>query len=388
MDAAPLHAAQVPQALEAAARALTEALAEAAQAVSGDGAAPAGTAVHALDGLGRLLQSQGLAERLLGQAQAAAPHEPSGAPLAAADPAAQAAGLQNLARPPLPTGEAAQQPQPGAEPQAPTAEGGSNDFSLPDALLVPALLVGLQVDPGVGWGLPQPQPLQERARTQETQEEHETGRQRGREDAEADGPPQEQDEADHKDTPPAPPLVFDAADARLDRLLHSLHAALCAADAPPALRAAAEQWQRGRGVVVAFPQSAPPQGAAWVYVLAPQATTGPGGATVRLGGACFEARLQWRDLPRSAHWCHVRVVKEHHPRHGRRLVAADASQDGVCAVQLGPVLAERRSPSAVTLRIAAARSFWDALGVQWSALLVVSSLALAGGAGLAGGESL
>jgi hypothetical protein len=60
-------------------------------------------------------------------------------------------------------------------------------------------------------------------------------------------------------------------------------------------------------------------------------------------------------------------------------VAADASQAHVCGVQLGPVLAERRPPCAVTLRIAAARSFWNALGVQWSALLVVCSLPLAGG---------
>jgi hypothetical protein len=377
MDAAPLHAAR--DALAAAAQTLAEAAGPAAEGEAESGPAPGAAtgstarATAAPDGLGRLLQREGLAERLLGPAQAAAAQEPSGAPLAAADPAAETATLQSFARPPV-SAEAAP-PRPDEAPAIPVAKGSAGDFALSDAQLAPALLVGLQVDAGYAWTLPQPQPLQERARTQES----DTGREPG------ERPPQDavDEEAPAEDAgppagPPAAPLVFDTADARLQALLRALHAALCATDAPPALRAAAEQWQRGRGVIVACPQAAAPQGAAWAFVLAPQAMAGHHGATVQLAGPCFEARLQWQDAPRGARWCHARLVKEHHPRHGRRLVAADASQAGACGVQLGPVLAERRPPCAVTLRVAAARSFWNALGVQWSALLVVSSLPLAG----------
>jgi hypothetical protein len=383
MDAAPMHAAR--DALAAAAQALAEAAGEAVDAESGSTPGPAAGGIArstpAPDGLGRLLQREGLAERLLGPAQAAAVQEPSGAPLAAADPAAETAMLQSFARPPV-SAEAAP-PRPDEAPAMPVAEGSAGDFALSDAQLAPALLVGLQVDADYAWTLPQPQPLQERARTQAS----DTGREPG------ERPPQDAVDEDAPDEdagppagPPAAPRVFDAADTRLQALLRALHAALCAADAPPALRAAAEQWQRGRGVIVACPQAAAPQGAAWAFVLAPQATAGRHGATVRLAGPCFEARLQWQEAPRGARWCHARLVKEHHPRHGRRLVAADASQAGVCGVQLGPVLAERRPPCAVTLRIAAARSFWNALGVQWSALLVVSSLPLAGATTAVSGE--
>lgn len=374
MDAAPLQAAR--DALAAAAQALAEAVGEAAEGEAGSGSPGLGGATRATplpDGVSRLLQREGLAERLLGTAQAAAAQEPSGAPLAAADPAAETATLQSFARPPL-SAEAAP-PRPEAAPAMPVAEGRSGDFALPEAQLAPALLVGLQVDAGYGWTLPQPQPLQERARTQASEAEHEPGERSPRDEADEEAPGEE---ACAPAEAPAAPLVFDAADARLQALLRALHAALCAADAPPALRAAAEQWQRGRGVIVACPQAREPQGAAWAFVLAPQATAGRHGATVQLAGPCFEARLQWRETPRGERWCHARLVKEHHPRHGRRLVAADAAQAGACGVQLGPVLAEHRAPCAVTLRIAAARSFWNALGVQWSALLVVSALPLAG----------
>jgi hypothetical protein len=379
MDTAPLQAVQAVDALAAAAQALAEVAGvshDEAAAVLGAVADALTQAMPGLDtGGSRLLLREGLAERLLGPAQAAAVQEPSGAPLATTDPAAETGLLQNLARPPLPASEAATQHQAGAEPPAPTAEGGSTDFALPQAQLVPALLIGLQVDPGVNWMLPPGQPPQERARVQDDEREAARHEARGEDEA----APEEENAG-----PPTPPTVrvrFDAADERLHTLLRALHAALCSMQAPPALRAAAEQWQRGRGVIVAFPQAAQmaaAQGAAWVYVLAPHATREAQGISVRLAGPGFEAWLQWQEPPRGARWWQARLVKEHHPRHGRRLVGADASQDRVCAVQLGPVLAERRGPCAVTLRIGAARSFWEALGVQWSALLVVCSLPLAG----------
>jgi hypothetical protein len=381
MDTAPLQAVQAVDALAAAAQALAEVTGvshDEAAAVLGAVADALTQATPGLDAGGsRLLLREGLAERLLGPAQAAAAQEPSGAPLATADPAAETGLLQNMARPPMQANEAATQHQAGAEPPAPTADGGSTDFALPQAQLVPALLIGLQVDPGVNWMLPPGQPPLERARVQD--DEREAARHEARDDGAA-----ADEDTDHDAGPQPPPTVqlkFDAADARLHTLLRALHAALCALDAPPALRAAAEQWQRGRGVIVAFPQAAQTaaaQGAAWVYVLAPRATREAHGLSVRLAGPGFAAWLQWKEPPRGTRWWHARLVKEHHPRHGRRLVGADASQDGVCAVQLGPVLAERRVPCAVTLRIGAARSFWEALGVQWSALLLVCSLPLAG----------
>lgn len=385
MDASPLQAAQ--NAIAAVAQALADAVAEAVQAEATGAASgtPGGTAAQPADALGRLLQREGLAERLLGPAQAAALQEPSGAPLPSADPAAETATLQNFARPQPLNADAAQPRHPEA-PAAPAAEGRTGDFALPDSQLAPALLVGLQVDPGYGWMLPQPQPqpLQERSRTQDGEAERETAEREAHDDTDEEA----QDEDAGQQAPaPAAPLVFDAADARLDTLLRALHAALCASDAPPALRAAAEQWQRGRIVILACPQRPAPQGMAWAFVLAPQATAGRDGASVRLAGPCFEAWLQWREAPRGARWCHARLVKEHHPRHGRRLVAADASQAAACGVQLGPVLSEQRPPGAVTLRIAAARSFWNALGVQWSALLMVCPLPLAGYAAPVGEEA-
>lgn len=384
MDASPLQAAQ--NAIAAVAQALADAVAEAVQAEAPGAASgtAGGTAAQPADALGRLLQREGLAERLLGPAQAAALQEPSGAPLPSRDPAAETGMLQGFARSQPQNADAAQQSHPEA-PTALAAEGSPGDFALPDSQLAPALLVGLQVDPGYGWMLPQPQPLQERSRTQDGEAEREPTERDAHDDAEEEA--QDEDAGKQAPAPAAAPLVFDAADARLDTLLRALHAALCAADAPPALRAAAEQWQRGRIVIVACPQRPAPQGMAWAFVLAPQATAGRDGASVRLAGPCFEAWLQWREAPRGARWCHARLVKEHHPRHGRRLVAADASQAAACGVQLGPVLSEQRPPGTVTLRIAAARSFWNALGVQWSALLVVCPLPLAGCAAPVGEEA-
>jgi hypothetical protein len=104
-----------------------------------------------------------------------------------------------------------------------------------------------------------------------------------------------------------------------------------------------------------------------------------------LYGLRVEARLQWSAMPRGTQWCHVRVVKEHHPRRGRQLIAIDAagaqrpSTAAVpCEVQLGPVLARSLHWCEVCVRINAVRRFWAALGGQWSVNVVVCSLPLAG----------
>ncbi|NML18519.1 hypothetical protein [Azohydromonas caseinilytica] len=368
MDAASLHAAQAPDAA-----AVAQALAAAAEA--GEGAsAIAGGPVPAPDGVERLLRREGLSERLLGPAQAAT-QEPSGAPLAGADPNAEAATLQQQGRPQA-ASEAA--PHPRQEPNAANAAPGAGDFALPDAQLAPAVLVGLQVDPGIPWTLPppMPQPLQARARGEDAAPEHEPSRETAR-DAEAEAQAQDE-QTQTQDEPPALEPPLDAAAARLRTLLRTLQATLRSADVPAALRAAVDQWRRGRHVILACPQGPQAQGPAWVFTLAPR-QPGPGEqATTTLAGPCFEAWLQWLQPPRAPHWCHARLVKEHHFWHGRRLVAADAAQATACGVQLGPLLAERRPGCAVTVRIGAARSFWNALGVQWSALLVVSSVPLAG----------
>ena len=79
----------------------------------------------------------------------------------------------------------------------------------------------------------------------------------------------------------------------------------------------------------------------------------------------------------------MRVVKEHHPRSGRQLVALDesgATNEGgrpvPCEVQLGPVLARSLRWCEVRVWIQAAQRFWNALGTQWSVHVVVSALPL------------
>ena len=76
----------------------------------------------------------------------------------------------------------------------------------------------------------------------------------------------------------------------------------------------------------------------------------------------------------------MRVVKEHHPCRGRQLVPLDieGAASLPCDVQLGPVLARPLRWCEVRLRIDAVRSFWSALGTQWSATVVVCSRPLAG----------
>ena len=99
-----------------------------------------------------------------------------------------------------------------------------------------------------------------------------------------------------------------------------------------------------------------------------------------VAGHRVAARLQWRAAASlGVQWVHARLAKDHHPQRGRQLVPMGAVPGAAtpCTVQLGPVLAERRVPSDVHLRVDAVRRFWSALGDQWSVLVVACSLPLA-----------
>jgi len=171
-----------------------------------------------------------------------------------------------------------------------------------------------------------------------------------------------------------------------DALTAALREASAAKFPPQALLAASDQWRRGRCVVLACPQGFDPAGPAWAFVLWPRPRRRPGLAAAPLlvlhglRGLRVEARLQWSNPPRSPQWCHVRVVKEHHPRRGRQLVPLDNAGAAAlpCDVQLGPVLASSLRWCEVRVRIDAVRSFWAALDTQWSATVVVCSQPLAG----------
>lgn len=162
--------------------------------------------------------------------------------------------------------------------------------------------------------------------------------------------------------------------------------------APAALLAAAEQWQRGRCVVLACPQGLDAMAPGWVFVLWPRRRArGPLARRLSLQGQRVEARMQWAPatdgqpgdpMPQQARWCQVRAVKEHLPRGGRQMVALDAAgtpRSAVpCELQLGPVRAHEPRWREVLVRIDAVGRFWAALGGQWSALVLVSSRPLAG----------
>jgi hypothetical protein len=116
-------------------------------------------------------------------------------------------------------------------------------------------------------------------------------------------------------------------------------------------------------------------------VLWPRTAHGAAHAPITLKGLRVEARLQWSAPPHDGQWCHVRVVKEHHPRRGRQLIAcegAEAATHVACEVQLGPVLARSVRWCDVCVRINAVQRFWNALGAQWSVNVVVSAQPLAG----------
>jgi len=310
-----------------------------------------------------LLAHEGLAERMLGSEAPAGPGEPEAAPGARIDLGGKTATVQTFARVQAPVAEAA----PRDDKALPAARNALSEFALPAAQLAPATLAGLQVEPAHGW------PLHRHTADAPSKTEVASEPLRLLNDDDAHG----HDDEPHEETEPAATteVTLDAeAGEGCETLIRALKAALAAAVRPSALGAAAEQWQRGRCVVLACPQGDDPVGPAWAFVLWPR-----GARPLALRGLRVDARLHWRESPCGVRWCHARLMKEHHPRHGRQLVAIDDAGVPVgCEVQLGPVVMEHRHPCDVAVRIDAVRRFWTALGAQWSVHVVVCSLPLAG----------
>jgi hypothetical protein len=324
----------------------------------------------------------GFVERVLGEVRAdasAVPAEPAGV---LPDHSPETANLQAFARPHAPLTE----PLPRADTVLPAADHAASDFALPSSLLVPATLIGLQVQHAAAWPLPGhgvardpvPPPVsRDDERRPPPQPEPEDGA--ADHESTAAMPAREDADAAHPDN-----IVLDARDDGrwCEALTRALRSALAARVPPRSLLAAAEQWQRGRCVVLACPQGDDPAGPAWAFVLWPRAVPAGsdddndrGRAPLMLHGLRVEASLQWHTLPPPFAWCHVRVIKEHHPRRGRQLVPTDSAA-GVrmpCDVQLGPPLGASSRGCEVRVHVRAAQRFWAALGAQWSAHLVVSA---------------
>jgi hypothetical protein len=293
----------------------------------------------------------------------------------------ESAAVQTVMRPPVTEVEVHN-----TDDVLPTQASVDSEFAAPAALLVPTLLVGLQVEAAASWPMPwrgfdPPLPRVER----ETEQEHQPP---SFEPEHVDEDAAEDDDTQAHADDAAPEADETAVENRIDTdwcepLTRTLRSALASRVPPQAVLVAGEQWQRGRCVVLACPQGDDPAGPAWAFVLWPRrsALRAIDGVAppLSLHGLRVDARLQWSALPTDAHWCHVRVVKEHHPRTGRQLISLDdAASAGTrrpvpCEVQLGPVLARSLRWCEVCLRIQAAQRFWAALGAQWSVHVVVSS---------------
>jgi len=335
----------------------------------------------------------GFVERVLG-GDTSAPAKPTGAPPTEpgvdVDNGPEAATVQSFARPPVTVSDAPRS----NDTALPSSANGSGDAGIPADQAVPATLIGLQVEPAFAWPLL-------RHGVDPTLPEFQRERRRERDSRQHETPAD--DTADEGAAAPrgAPPterrdpagVVFDDAvgDDWCTPLTQALRDALAARVVPQALLAAAEQWRHGRCVVLACPKGFDPAGPGWAFVLWPQprAVASPRQSfegrvpALALFGLRVEASLQWSSLPPAREWCHVRVVKEHHPRRGRQLIAFDtigasATSAVPCEVQLGPVLARSLRWCEVCVRINAVRRFWSALGAQWSVNVVVCSQPLAG----------
>ncbi len=306
-------------------------------------------------------------------------HEPG----ARVDHGVEAAGVQTVARAPQTPDEP--KPVDQAHAETPLAD---VEFALPADLTVPATLVGLQVEAAVGWALP-PHTFDPLSRTSQRQVDEDDARRHPEPaDEEPEVAEESHDDIEHAEAEEVLGEAPTPDEPWCEPLSLALRRALAARVTPQALLAAAEQWQRARCVVLACPQGLDPSGAAWAFVLWPRlrhtaASTGVQrvAPALSLHGLRVDARLQWSSPPHPGQWCHVRVIKEHHPRTGRQLVAVDASTDAKsdalpCEVQLGPVLARTLRRCDVCVRIPAAQRFWNALGAQWSVHVVVCSLPL------------
>jgi hypothetical protein len=367
-------------------------LLEAAKAVDGEvkpeqvmaaaNAADAAEPMHA-DANVTLVQG-GFVERILGEPHAAVAAAPGQVHAEHVAKGAETANMQMFARPHAANPEPTRQ----ADPTLPQDQHAHSEFAVPAAQLVPVALVGLQVDPAAAWALqargfdPDMTRLHE-ARVEERHAPHRSIEEELPEEDEEEPTPESaaKEQSDQTDE-----VEFADDDASLwrDALTRALRSALAGKAAPPALLLAAEQWQRGRCVVLACPQSADPSAAAWAFVLWPRkqparrAEEAP--PPLSLYGVRVDARLQWASRLGAPRWCQVRVIKQHHPRTGRQLVPAAADPSGrvACEVQLGPVLARPLRSCDVCVRINAVRRFWVALGTQWSMHVVVCSHALLG----------
>jgi hypothetical protein len=298
------------------------------------------------------------------------------------DHGVEAAGMQTVARTPQQPDE----PRPVDQTHADTPLA-AVEFALPADLTVPVALVGLQVEAAAGWPLP-PHTFDPLSRTSQRPVDEDDAR---RQAETADEPEIDEDTDDDTEHVEAEEVADETPvpdEPWCEALSLALRRALAARVTPQALLAAAEQWQRSRCVVLACPQGIDPSGPAWAFVLWPRlrhaaASTGAQriAPALSLYGLRVDARLQWSSPPRPGQWCYVRVVKEHHPRTGRQLVAVDGSTDSKsdalpCEVQLGPVLARTLRRCDVCVRIPAAQRFWNALGAQWSVHVVVCALPL------------
>lgn len=325
----------------------------------------------------------------------------------AAEAGLQVAALQSALRP---QAAVVAEPLRPADSSLPAAEI-SKGFALPADQLLPVTLIGLQVQASDAWPMTRQhgETLPAETLPESMSESLPASRlppwpQRDAmprsawwgsgDNSENDRPAADADTDDPTDAAPAAEAApgNDGETPWCGTLTRTLNDLIDGHHAPAALLAAAEQWQRGRCVVVACPQGLEGTGPGWVFVLWPRRRArGPLARRLSLQGQRVEARMQWAATtdsqsceakPQQARWCQVRAVKEHLPRGGRQMVALDAAgtpRNAVpCELQLGPVRAHEPRWREVLVRIDAVGRFWAALGGQWSALVVVSSQPLAG----------
>ncbi|HSW08335.1 hypothetical protein [Aquabacterium sp.] len=276
------------------------------------------------------------------------------------------------------------------DPALPLADA-HNGFALPADQLTPAMLSSLHVQAGDAWALLHPgvhAPATPRPGTRDEADLHDErgdSPARDHEDDDTDTTVPEADACDPQAQPePAP------AEPWCDTLTGVLNHLLAAPNQPLALQTAADEWGRGRCVVLICPRSHAAAGPAWGFVLWPRGARRSAAhpqphhtlPCQALLGQRVDARLQWAGPPAAVRWCHVRVVKDHHPRRGRQLLAIDAtgSTSGPvpCEVQLGPVWVGAPRWREASVRIDAVKRFWSALGGQWSVFVVVCSRPLSG----------
>lgn len=242
--------------------------AKAEQALTAANAADATEPVH-VDANVTLVQG-GFVERILGEPHAAVAAAPAQVHTEHVDKGAETANLQTFARPHAANPEPTRQ----SDPALPGDKHAHSEFAVPSALLVPATLVSLQIDPAAAWALqgrgfdPDLSRLHE-ARVEDRHAPHAPIDEEPPEEEEQDGEPEPpaREQADNQDHVE---FADDDAHAWCDALTRAVHSALAAKSPPPALLLAAQQWQRGRCVVLACPQSADPAALAWAFVLWPR----------------------------------------------------------------------------------------------------------------------